>query len=142
MSANRHADRLLDIYRRAVATRDVDAFMSLYDPDVRVFDTWGTWSYEGAPAWRGMVEGWFGSLGNETVDVTFDDVRVASGDDFMLVTLVARYAAVEDGNEKHALQNRFTWACVLDGRDWKIIHEHTSVPVGFEDMKGILERPV
>ncbi|CAN5268976.1 hypothetical protein BH10PSE17_BH10PSE17_28700 [soil metagenome] len=132
---------MFDVYRSAVATRDVDAFMSLYDDHIRVFDTWGTWSYEGSAAWRGMVEGWFGSLGNETVEVKFDDVRTASGPDFLLVTAVASYAAIENGEQKHAMQNRLTWACVSVDDGWKIIHEHTSVPVGFEDMKGILKRP-
>lgn len=44
--------RAVETYRSAVLAKNVDTFMHLYDPDVRVFDTWGIWSYEGAGAWR------------------------------------------------------------------------------------------
>jgi len=28
---------------------------------------WETWLYDGRDAWRGMIEGWFSSLGDERV---------------------------------------------------------------------------
>ena len=31
--------------------KDVDAFAALFDVDVRVFDMWGVWSYDGIAAW-------------------------------------------------------------------------------------------
>ena len=68
--------QVLEAYKSAVYARDADAFMRLYDPKVRVFDTWGIWSYEGAAAWRTAIEGWFSSLGTERVKVSFDDVDV------------------------------------------------------------------
>ncbi len=49
--------RVLDSYESAVLAKDVEAFMRLYHPTVRVFDTWGVWLYEGAPSWRRAVEG-------------------------------------------------------------------------------------
>ena len=61
--------RVLDAYQKAVLGRDVDAFMRLYDPKVRVFDTWGVWEYEDAVKWRRAIESWFGSLGTEKVKV-------------------------------------------------------------------------
>ena len=63
---------MLDGNRDAVFARDVDAFAALYDQDVHVFDMWGGWSLRGIAAWRRMAEGWFGSLGDERVRVTFD----------------------------------------------------------------------
>ena len=68
--------RSIETYKSAVLAKNADTFMHLYDPDVRVFDTWGVWSYEGAAAWRVAVEGWFSSLGAESVRVTFDDVKI------------------------------------------------------------------
>jgi ketosteroid isomerase-like protein len=49
--------RALDTYRAAVLAKNAETLMHLYDPEVRVFDTWGTWSYEGAAAWRVAIEG-------------------------------------------------------------------------------------
>jgi len=56
---------VIETYKSAVYKKEVETFMHLYDPGVRVFDTWGVWSYEGAAAWQRAVEGWFTSLGSE-----------------------------------------------------------------------------
>ena len=70
--------QVLDAYKTAVYAKDVDAFVALYDRDVRIFDMWGRWSYDGAEAWRKMVTDWFGSLGTERVGVEFADVQITS----------------------------------------------------------------
>lgn len=138
------AESLLQSYAAAVRAKDVDALMALYAEDVRVFDAWDAWSYEGQAAWRRMVEIWFGSLGAGTCDVSFSDVRsVGSGSngDMVTVSAVARYAAHgSDDDEARAMDNRLSWVMQRQGESWRIVHEHTSVPVGFKDMKAILQR--
>ena len=76
--------RLIGTYQSAAFDKDVDAFMRLYDPSVRVFDAWGVWAYEGAPAWRRAVEGWFTGLGTERTKVSFDDVQAWVGKDMVM----------------------------------------------------------
>jgi ketosteroid isomerase-like protein len=133
--------RALDTYKSAVLARNVETFMHLYDPAVRVFDTWGTWSYEGAAAWRVAIEGWFASLGNESVRVTFQDVKMVGGQDFASMSAIVTYAAVStDGQELREMQNRISWVFKASGHVLRIVHEHTSAPVGFEDAKAILKR--
>ena len=132
--------RVLQSYAAAVLAADVEAFMRLYDPRVRVFDAWGVWSYEGSAAWRRAVEGWFGSLGNEKVKVTFDDVQTSPGRESSMVTAVVTYAGVSaEGRELRAMQNRLTWV-LRTTDDLRIVHEHTSAPIGFTDSKAILQR--
>ena len=115
--------------------------MRIYDDNVRVFDTWGVWSYEGAAAWRKVIEEWFGSLGTEWVRVSFEDVQSTLGEDFAVVTAFGRYAGMSaEGVELRAMQNRFSWMLRRGEDGWKIIHEHTSAPLGFNDLKGILQR--
>jgi ketosteroid isomerase-like protein len=133
--------QVLDGYAAAVHQKNVDKFMHLYDDEARVFDTWGVWSYEGAAARRKTIEAWFGSLGSETVQVTFDDVQVTAGPELALLSATGRYAAIGvDGKEVRSMQNRFSWGLKHAGNTWKIVHEHTSVPIGFSDLKGILQR--
>jgi ketosteroid isomerase-like protein len=128
----------LDTYKSAVRARDVEAFMGLYDPDVRIFDTWTTWSYDNAMAWRVAVEGWFSSLGEETVRVTFDDIRVTGDQNFAAMTAIVTYAAVSvQGQELRAMQNRFSWVLKSDNGALRVVHEHTSAPLNI-DAKGIL----
>ena len=134
--------RILEAYKSAVYAKDIGAFMRLYDPRVRVFDAWGVWSYDGAERWQVAVEGWFTSLGAERVKVAFDDVKSSSGDEFAVVSAIVTYAAVSaQGEQLRAIQNRLSWALKTSGHVLRIIHEHTSAPIGFEDSKAILQRP-
>jgi ketosteroid isomerase-like protein len=135
-------DQIFDKYKGAVFGKDSAAFIRLYDPKVRVFDAWGVWSYEGAAAWQLAVEAWFISLGTERVKVRFDDVQRLGSADFATVSAIATYASVSaTGEPLRAMQNRLSWALKSSGHVLRIVHEHTSVPVGFEDMKAILQRP-
>ena len=133
--------RVLETYKAAVFAKDVEAFMRLYDPKVRIFDAWGIWSYEGAASWQMAVEAWFTSLGAEKVKVSFDEVQVSGSPDFAVVSAIVTYAGLSaQGEPLRAMQNRLTWALKTSGHVLRIIHEHTSAPLGFEDMKAILQR--
>jgi len=134
-------DRLLESYKTAVYTKDVDAFMRLYDPKVRVFDAWGIWSYEGAAKWQTAVESWFTSLGTERVKATFEEIQASGSSEFAVVSAVVTYAGISaQGEQLRAMQNRLSWALKTSGHVLRVIHEHTSAPIGFEDMKAILQR--
>ena len=134
-------NRVLETYKSAVLAKDVESFVRLYDPKVRVFDAWGVWSYEGLPAWRMAVEAWFTSLGTEKVKVDFEDVQTSGTLDFAVVSAIVMYAGQSaQGEQLRAMQNRLTWTLKTSGHVLRITHEHTSAPVGFEDMKAILVR--
>ena len=133
--------RILDAYQNAVLNRDVDAFMRLYDPKVRVFDTWGVWAYEDAVKWRRAIESWFGSLGTEKVKVGFEDVKSSGSADFAVVSAMVTYSGISaQGEQLRTMQNRLTWVLKTSGHVLRIVHEHTSAPVGFDDHKAILLR--
>jgi ketosteroid isomerase-like protein len=133
--------RVLASYASAVHAKDVAAFMRLYDSSVRVFDTWGVWSYEGAEAWQRAVEGWFTSLGAERVKVTFDDVHISAAQGVAVVSAIVTYAGLSaQGEPVRAMQNRLSWALRTIGHVPRIVHEHTSAPLGYDGAKGILQR--
>jgi ketosteroid isomerase-like protein len=133
--------QVAEAYRAAVFEKDSAALMRLFAENVRVFDTWGVWSYEGAGPWRRMVEGWLSSLGTERVKVTFDDVRIETGSPLSCLSAIVTYAAVSpEGAELRSLQNRLSWVLRSTGSGWVVIHEHTSAPVGPGDGKAILQR--
>lgn len=133
--------RVLESYKSAVLARDVDGFMRLYDPKVRVFDTWGIWEYEDSARWQRAIEAWFNSLGTEKVKVTFDDVQTSGSRELTVVSATVTYAGVSaQGEQLRSMQNRLTWALRTSGHMLRIFHEHTSAPVGFEDAKAILQR--
>ena len=142
MSERGSVDAVLTAYGAAVYEKDVDAFISLYDEDVRVFDLWGSWSYDSADAWRQMVAEWFGSLGDERVAVESEDVQTTVADGVAVVHAFLTYKGISaDGEELRAMNNRLTWTLRrADDGSWKIVHEHTSAPADFETAKVILQR--
>jgi uncharacterized protein (TIGR02246 family) len=125
-------EEILTAYAAAVRAKDADAFLDLYADDVRTFDLWQEWTYDGKDALRGMVTGWFGSLGDdEVVAVRFDEVRTQAGSDVAAVSAFTTYANVADGTEQRSMNNRLTWILRKDADGaWKIAHEHTSAPAG------------
>jgi uncharacterized protein (TIGR02246 family) len=141
MSGGDAVDELLERYRAMAAAKDVDGFMEIYDDDVRVFDLWGRWSYEGRAAWRVAVAEWFRLLADEHVQVAFSDVVTTIDGALATTTGVVTYANVPSGDApRRSMDNRLTW--VLRWRDdgWKVVHEHTSAPVDPASLAVILER--
>ncbi|HEX3356679.1 MAG TPA: nuclear transport factor 2 family protein [Tepidisphaeraceae bacterium] len=140
-SIDKHVAHAIDGYISAVYTRNVEAFMALYDPAARVFDTWSTWSYESSSARHPTIQSWFSSLGDERVRVRFDEVRITALGEFACITAFVTYAAESPtGQILRSMQNRLTWVLRLNGDGGvKIIHEHTSVPID-SNLKGILNR--
>ena len=133
--------RVADTYCAAVFAKDVETFVRLYDPAVRVFDAWGVWSHEGIEAWSRTVEAWFTSLGTELVRVRFDDTRTFGGPDLMTFSAIVEYASHNgQGISLRAMQNRITWILRTTGHVPRILHEHTSAPIGFDDSKRFSRR--
>ena len=128
-------------YAAAVGAKDVEAFLSLYADDVRSFDLWSVWSYDGKDAVREMVEEWFGSPDTAAqVAVEFDEVRTEVGADVAALSAFLTFRGLDaDGNEERSMNNRLTWILSRDGDGWKIVHEHTSAPAG-DDGKVSLRR--
>jgi len=127
-------EEMLEKYAAAVRAKDVDAFVGLYADDIRTFDLWSVWSYDGKDAFRGMVAEWFGSLGDDVVAVEYDEVRTQAGEDVGGLSAFLTYRGLSaEGEELRSMNNRLTWV-LRKGADgsWKIAHEHTSAPAGDE----------
>ena len=133
--------RAIETYKSAVLAKNAETFMHLYDPQVRVFDTWGVWSYEGS----GGVE----NRGRGLVLVTWNRKRQGH------VRERARHHCARlcgneclrhlrrcfrQGQEIRSMQNRISWVLKTSGHVLRIVHEHTSAPIAFEDSTAILQR--
>ena len=133
-------EQVVAAYTAAVHAKDADAFAALYADDARNFDMWGSFSYEGEAAVRGMAEGWFGSVGDDEIRVEFQDVRETVGDDVAVANAFIRFSGVSpQGEELRSMTNRISWGLRRTPDGWRIVHEHTSVPLDSE-AKGIFAR--
>ena len=134
-------ETMLGRYIDAVRDKDPERLASLYAADIRVFDAWDSWSFQGIKAWRDNLHNWLGSLGSERVEVRFDDIEKQGDENFGYLSAIGRYAAIDaDGAEMRSMQNRFSWVLKRCDGAWLIVHEHTSAPISFSDTKAILQR--
>jgi uncharacterized protein (TIGR02246 family) len=128
-------EEMLEAYAAAVRAKDVDALVRLYEDDIRTFDLWSVWAYDGKPEFREMVRQWFISLPeDEMVEVEFAEVRTQSGDGVGGLSAFTTFRAVSpDGKELRSMNNRLTWVLRKDADGvWQIAHEHTSAPANDE----------
>ena len=139
--ADRPIHQALAAYRAAILAKDVEAFVALFTDDVHIFDMWGPWSQEGIATWRDMAASWFGSLGEERVVVEADDVRTSVSGDMATLTAFLTFRAIDaTGKELHSLNNRLSWVLREQAGRWKVVQEHTSIPVDSATGKGIFKR--
>ena len=137
----REIESLFETYKNAVFQKDVEAYASIYDRQVLIFDMWEDWSSEGLPAWRQMAQDWFSNLGTDRVVVTFEDIRIQHYGELASATAFIKFAAISEKDEElRYLQNRLTWVLQKKENTWKIIHQHTSGPAEFETKKLILKK--
>lgn len=123
-------------YKKAVFAKDIDAYTSIFDEKVKVFDMWENWSCDGLEAWQDMAKAWFASLGTDRDLVEFEDIQIESSAELATLTAFVKFTAVSEKNEElRWLLNRLTWIARKKDGDWKIIHQHTSAPIQFETMK-------
>lgn len=121
---------VLDAYKQAVFTKDVDAFLALYDDDVHVFDMWDSWSLRGIHTWREMVVSWFSSLGDERVVVDFKETSTTHIGELAVGYATLTYTAISADDKKlRSLSNRITMVLRRTDESWKVFHEHTSAPI-------------
>jgi len=131
----------LAAYADAVHAKDVAAFVGLYDDDLHVFDLWQDWSLQGLAAWRAMAEGWFASLGDERVVVTAAQAQGHTEGDLAFGHAFLTYAAyAADGRRLRSLDNRISVAMRRTAAGWKVVHEHTSVPVEHGSGRALMRR--
>lgn len=131
---------ILDQYAKAVYDKDIESFISLYDSKVAVFDTWNEWRYDRA-GYRTMAQGWFASLGEEKVRVEFREIKVVqTAEQTVWIGELIFYGLSAQDDVLRSIANRWTWVMKNDHGIYKIVHEHSSLPIHTETFTGIMKK--
>lgn len=131
---------VLKNYRDAVYEKNVEKFLSGYAPNVHIFDCWQEWEYKGIEQWKAVVDEWFSGLEEEEVLLRAELHEEAIKENAELAHVHGSISfAAEDktGKELRKMRNRFTFLLEKADGSWRIIHEHSSLPIGMEDGKAI-----
>lgn len=134
MSADEDVIRqLMDDWANAVRSKDVDAVMSNFTPDVLSFDVVNPLQYRGIDAARARGQEWIGSF-KGPIGYEVRDLAITTGGDVAFCHSLNQVSATKKDGGKLKMWWRAT-VCLrkIDGK-WKITHQHNSVP--FDPQSG------
>ncbi|HEY9154475.1 MAG TPA: nuclear transport factor 2 family protein [Opitutaceae bacterium] len=130
----------IETFKSTAFAKDVSGFLALYDDDARIFDLWKKWSYRGVAAWKPAVEEWFKHTGENRDAISLHDVVIQGAEGFCTVTAFITFSCVDPkGVVLRAMHERLTLVLTKSQSGWKILHQHSSAPVG-DDLKIRFDR--
>lgn len=113
----------LQAYAEVAKAKDADTFVGLYAPESLVFDAWDQTEYRGLDAWAGMIRGWFGSLGDESVEVRCEDVQATVGQVVAFASTMVNYEGISaEGKKLRSMTNRLTVGFRKTVNRWDVLH--------------------
>ena len=132
---------ILENYKTAIHEKDVEKFISMYAPEMHIYDCWGNWESKGISSWKENVVDWFNGLSEDDVllKVDFNDIAVEENLNLAFIHCAVTFAAhqVESGEKLRQMTNRFTFGLKKVNESWVITHEHSSLPINMETGMGI-----
>lgn len=133
MSAQTEIQTLIDTYRQAVMTKDVEKVMALYADDILSFDAIKALQFKGKPAYR---EHWLACMemcpGPHVFE--FSEIVIEVAPNIAFAHWVANCGGTNEKGETQSCWMRATACYRQVGGTWKIVHEHWSAP--FDPMSG------
>ena len=136
-SDNRAAiETLENQFAAAVNAKDVDAIMKVYAPggDLFVFDVVPPRQYVGAEAYRKDWKGFLETM-KGPVKFTVSDLSVDAGKKMAYSHSVQHMSGTDAKGKPVDFTVRVTDVYRKIGGDWRIVHEHVSVPVNMDTGK-------
>jgi ketosteroid isomerase-like protein len=128
---------LINRWQKAIIAADLDRIMACYAPDILSFDVILQLQFKGADAYR---KHWQACMEMCQGDMIFEihDLNVSVGDDVAFGHYLTRCGSVSDGQEKVSWMRATTCCRRIDGQ-WKIVHEHFSVPFDPQSSKAMFD---
>lgn len=131
---------VLDQYAEAVWNKDAEKFLALYGHTIHVYDAWEQWEYTGIQDFRTLPIAWFNDLGSDQVKVTFKDPTIHENGQLAAIWTTVLYSAYDEAEQPlRSISNRLTMILEKQADEWKIIHEHTSIPVVMKTGQGVFK---
>jgi ketosteroid isomerase-like protein len=130
--------KLINERGKAVRTKDIDGDMSNIAPDILSFDVVNPLQYVGADALRERAEEWFSSF-KGPIGYEIRDLSITTGDEVAFCHSLNRISGTKtDGGEIDMWVRATICLRKLNGQ-WRVTHEHQSVPFNVENGKASLD---
>jgi ketosteroid isomerase-like protein len=124
-------------YAKAAWDKNAEMMVDLYSKDVVIFDMWDKGFYTGLDDTRKMILEWFEHLGTDKVNVKFEDIQIKEDDACAFGYGFIKFAGIsKEGVVLRSMKNRLSLAFVKTDNQWKVIHQHISLPIHSSDLKA------
>lgn len=130
--------RLTEDWAKALRARDLDGMMANYAPDIQVFGIAPPLKYKGLEAHRKQWEQRFASL-QGPIGYESRDLSISAADDMAFSHHLDRIIGTMKNGETMNSWVRVTVCYRKIDDEWKITHEHVSVPFDMETGKAALD---
>ena len=129
---------LIDAIMKAVRTNDVDAFLRLCAPDIVVFDMLPPLEQKGPQAIR---QSWGIALGSfeGPIEYEVDHLDISISGDIAFSRSLVHYGGTTKEGTRITNHLRSTLGFRKVEGQWKVIHEHLSVPFDMKSGRALLE---
>ncbi|MEW6144250.1 MAG: SgcJ/EcaC family oxidoreductase [Thermodesulfobacteriota bacterium] len=130
--------KLIDDWRDAMRGGDIDAIMSFYAPDIRLFDIIPPLEHKGQEAYRKIWDMCLPAF-EGPIECEVRDLRITAGDDMAFSHGLYRFWGTMTDGKKMDMWARGT-VCYrkLDGK-WMIVHDHHSVPIDMSTNQALFD---
>lgn len=118
---------LTNEWERAVCAKDLDRIMSQYAGDVLAFDAVGTLQFKGAEAYRQHWQKCFEFCQGEGF-FEISELGVHASADLAYSHFLNHCGGTNEKGEMQTGWMRGTRCWHRQGNDWKVVHEHFSMP--------------
>jgi ketosteroid isomerase-like protein len=126
------------IYKQSAWSKDAESMIALYHNNVVIFDMWKQGYQTGLITWSDVIKDWFGSLGEEKVNVIFEMIDIHEGDNVGFGSALITFQAISiDNSIIRSMKNRITLGFMKERDEWKVVHQHTSAPIS-SNLEAIL----
>ena len=120
---------------RALRTKNIEALMVHYAPDVIVFDLRPPHRIASANAYRRNFEAWFASV-DGPINYDVHELLVSAKDDVAFCHSLCHVRSKRTNGEEADYWVRVTSGLRKTGGRWLITHEHISMPIDLQTMQA------
>ncbi|MDQ2653462.1 MAG: nuclear transport factor 2 family protein [Chloroflexota bacterium] len=118
--------------------KNLDALITQSDPAVRAFDVMAPLSWSGLDPLRKKLTGWFTGY-DGPIGYDIRDLKVTATDDLGFAHYVYNVTGTLNDGDSVDMWVRATVCLVKQDGEWRITHEHTSVPYDPQSGKALTD---
>jgi uncharacterized protein (TIGR02246 family) len=118
---------LIERWSKAVRDEDRAGIRANHDADILMFDVPQPLLSRGLDAYMATWEGFLSNV-EKPISFAFHDVEVTCGEDLAFATAIGRCVDINKEGKREPLEFRLTMGLRKIGGQWRITHEHHSLP--------------